>query len=187
MIRINLLPYRTERRQKQLLQHILSAIAALVLLLVLCTVMYTTASSSLEELQQEFVDLQAENKRLETTIGELKDLDRLRGDVQKKLDLIDDLQFGRFQTLEMFITISEQIPENIWLGRVTDRDGNIHISGMGESNKAVANFLRALDKTVLFENIKLAFSELTKVGTVPVRRFEISMKRIRPRLAASKK
>ncbi len=181
MIRINLLPYRAERRKKQILQH-LAVLLGLILMTsaVLFSVdLYKT--SELTTLEDEFGSLKSQNDILKKKIGKIRNLDKLRADVERKLELVDRLQEGRFYSLVTLNELANVIPENVWLTEISDNAGAIRLSGLGESNKAVANFMRALDQSEYFTNIGLKTIERTTVGDVPVRQFNLTMKRVTAR------
>jgi len=183
MIRINLLPYRPERRKNQILQHLawlFSSIAVTAALLIAAN-MY--ADSELSSLQTEFGQLNAQNKALKSKIGKIGTLDRLRGDVERKLDLVDTLQQGRFETLNTLLGLSTAIPENVWLTSIVDNAGQLQIKGLGESNKAVANFMRALDESPLFDGIDLQVIVRKTADGVPVRQFDMTLKRVADKVA----
>lgn len=177
MIRINLLPYRAERRQRQILQHISVTIGALGLVILLAVASHIANTMILSNLKNQYADLVTQDRLLLKKIGKIKDLDKLRADVERKLKLVDTLQHGRFRSLEMLIALSKAIPENVWLTGIVDKSGSLQLSGLGESNKAVANFMRALDQSPLFTNVRLRVISRQQVNGTPVRQFNLLMDR----------
>jgi len=177
MIRINLLPYRTERRQNQILQHLAILIGVILIAGVSVLVVDLYKTSELTALEDEFSNLKTQNDVLKIKIGKIKDLDKLRADVERKLELVDTLQEGRFHSLITLNGLSEVIPENVWLTNIVDSEGQQSINGFGDSNKAVANFMRALDQSPLFTNVNLKTISRTQAGSVPVRKFNLTMVR----------
>ena len=178
MIRINLLPYRTQRRQTKILQHL---VVALGVVFVAASLVFTAdliKTSELTTLEDTFSDLKTQNATLQKKIGKIKDLDKLRTDVERKLELVEELQKGRFFALVTLNKLATVIPENVWLQSIATKEGTITISGLGESNKAVANFMRALDKEAIFSNIALSKITRTNVGNIPVRSFSLTMNRV---------
>ena len=178
MIRINLLPYRTQRRQTKILQHL---VVALGVVFVAASLVFTAdliKASELTELEDTFSELKAQNVQLQKRIGKIKDLDKLRTDVERKLELVEELQKGRFYALVTLNKLATVIPENVWLQSIATKEGTITISGLGESNKAVANFMRALDQEAVFSNIALSKITRTNVGNIPVRSFSLTMNRV---------
>ncbi len=178
MIRINLLPYRTERRQSQILQHIAALLVVVSIAGLGIFVADFLKTTELEALEDEFSELKSQNDILRIKIGKIKDLDKLRVDVEKKLALVDQLQEGRFYSLLTLSGLADLIPENVWLSNIRDSNGSLSISGMGESNKAVANFMRALDESEKFANVRLQTITRSNSGDVPVRSFSLTLSRV---------
>lgn len=179
MIRINLLPYRAERRQRQILQHISVTLGALGLVVLLAVVFHIANTMTLSSLKDQHADLVTQDQVLLKKIGKIKDLDNLRADVERKLKLVDTLQNGRFRSLETLIALSKAIPENVWLTNIVDKGGSLQLSGLGESNKAVANFMRALDQSPLFSNVRLQVISRQKIKGTPVRHFDLLLDRVK--------
>ena len=167
MIRINLLPYRPAKSQRQILQHLGVALGAVAAVVLISLAVQWVATSRLSDLKHQDESLRNQNQALMKEIGRIKDLDKLRADVERKLGLVDHLQRGRFRSLNTFVALSKVIPANVWLTSVKDMGQEIRLSGIGESNNAVANFMRALDASPLFDNIRLQ-----------VRRFNLVFNRI---------
>jgi len=178
MIRINLLPYRTQRRQTKILQHLVVAFGVIFVAASLVFVADLIKTSELTTLEDSFSELKVQNAALQKRIGKIKDLDNLRADVERKLELVAELQQGRFHSLVTFNRLATVIPENVWLQSIDDKGGTITLSGLGESNKAVANFMRALDQEAVFSNISLSKITRTNIGNIPVRSFSLTMSRV---------
>jgi len=138
----------------------------------------TSASLQLSELKDETIRLQQQNAELKKKIGKIKNLANLRSDVERKLDIVDRLQEGRFHSLKTLHEISQLIPDNVWIKSVKDKGDKIELSGLGESNKAVANFMRKLDQSSLFADIQLLVISRITVDGLPVRTFSLNMSRV---------
>jgi len=185
MIRINLIPYRAAVRRQQILQHVVIAAGSLMLVVLLIVGVHIYSSSTLSELQDEYVRLHEENELLQKKIGKIKDLDNLRADVEAKLAIVERLQKGRFSSLETLAGLSKALPENVWLTDISDKQGLVVVKGLGESNKAVANFMRSLDQSEIFDGITLQVIERSDVGNVPVRTFALTFNRVDPEAEAN--
>jgi type IV pilus assembly protein PilN len=180
MIRINLIPYRAERRQAQILQHLGWAVGVLLAVVVLLFLADSYIKGQLSDLKDEYTQIRAQNAELMKKIGKIKNLDKLRAEVERKLALVDRLQEGRFESLITLNALAEVIPENVWLSSVSDNAGNLSFTGYGESNKAVANFMRALDKSPVFDDIALKVISRTREDGTPIRSFKMTLKRTIP-------
>ncbi len=178
MIRINLLPYRSERCNNKILQHLAWLFGSVALTVALLMFVNMYGNGQLSDLQTEFGQLQAQNTVLKKKIGKIRNLDRLRVDVERKLALVDELQQGRFESLKTLDELSKVIPENVWLTSIVVSSGHLKIAGLGESNKAVANFMRSLDSSPLFGNISLQVISRKEAAGVPVRNFSMTLNRL---------
>lgn len=178
MIRINLLPYRTQRRQRQILQHIAVLFGVLLVTGLSLFLVDLYKTSELTSLQNELSNIRAQNAVLMKQIGKIRDLDKLRADVERKLELVDKLQKGRFHSLVTLNELALVIPENVWLTDISEKESLLSISGLGESNKAIANFMRSLDQSSILSNVSLKTITRTEIGNVPVRSFSLTMQRV---------
>jgi len=180
MIRINLLPYRDDRRRAQILRYVLVALGALAVTGMLILATYSWSSMQLADAKGDLENIQMRNKTLTAKIGELSKFKEVQAEVQKKLDVVDKLQGGRFRSLETVQALSQAIPKNVWLTQVMDTGGRISISGFGESNRAVSAFMRALEEQKVFSGVRLQVIKRESSGGVALRSFALTMDRIEP-------
>ncbi len=178
MIRINLLPYRNARRRQQIVQHLGIAFGAIALTGLIAMGLHWSASSQLADLQETYTELKAQNQMLQKKIGKIRNLEALRADVEKKLKLVDQLQEGRFRSLMTLHELARLIPENVWLTKIQDDGPLIKLKGLGESNKAIANFMRQLDASKLFSDVRLEVISRVNAGGVTVRSFSLTLARV---------
>ncbi len=178
MIRVNLLPHRAGFRQQQIIEYIIVFVSTILLTIALVFFVNVVTTQELETLQVERASLEVSNKTLRKKIGELRNLDSLRQDVEGKLQIVDELQAGRFRSLETLVGIAELLPENVWLTDFEDKNGKILLDGYGESSQAVANFMRALGRSDLFNRVKLSVDKAAKVDGVNVRSFSLAFHRL---------
>jgi type IV pilus assembly protein PilN len=178
MIRINLLPYREERRRNQILQYLVIALSTLGITAVLMLAVYSWSSIRMGDAEHRLQDVQARNRAVTAKIGELGKFKEVKADVQKKLDLVHMLQRGRFHSLESMLGLSVAIPKNVWLTRVDDSGNTISVSGYGESNRSIAMFMRALEDQKIFSKVNLEVIKRELRDGVVLRSFSLSMIRI---------
>jgi len=178
MIRINLIPHRAQFRQKQIFEYLSVFVASVLLVVAMIVVVDMWSTQDLTSLQEEQASLRTRNAVLSNKIGELRNLASLREEVEGKLQIVDELQAGRFRSLNTLDAIAKAIPQNIWITTLADKSGAMAASGFGESSKAVANFMRALQLSEMFKDVNLAVDQSAIVGGVEVRKFELSFRRL---------
>ena len=177
MIRVNLLPYRVQRRREQVLRHLLAAVAVLFVVGAGIAIAHGYASSELSSLEERYAELRRKNAVLQRKIGEIRNIDRLRAEVQDKLRLVDQLQQGRFASFRMLLSIARTIPQNAWITEMRDSGGKIELKGIAESPAAIASFMRALEASPEFANVRLGVVRRTKLGNAVLRSFTLTMQR----------
>ncbi|MDX8391790.1 MAG: PilN domain-containing protein, partial [Mariprofundaceae bacterium] len=181
------LPYRDARRQHQILRYIVVGLAALGITSLLIFAAHSYESMQLADAQTRLQDIRTKNAALKAKIGELSKFKEVQTEVQKKLDLVDKLQQGRFRSLQTLLGLSASIPKNVWLTKVKESSGRISLSGLGKSNRAVSAFMRALEKEKAFFGVDLKLIKRQRVNGVPLRSFSLTMKRaVSPAAAAAK-
>ena len=178
MIRINLVPHRAEFRKKQIIEYITAFASSVLLVVGIIVVIDVWSTQGLTDLQAEQALLKTQNAQLSKKIGELRNLDSLRKEVEGKLQIVDELQAGRFRSLNTLAAITKAIPQNIWLVSLKDNAGTLSLSGMGESSKAVANFMRALGASVYFDDVHLTVDKEAQAEGISVRQFELTLRRL---------
>jgi len=178
MIRINLIPHRVAIREKQIIEYITVFVGSILTVLALAIMINILTTQDLTDLQAEKLSLRSENAQLSRKIGELRNLDGLRQDVESKLAIVDELQAGRFRTLNTLNAIATSMPQNIWINALKDAKGKLTLSGFGESSKAVANFMRALQASLYFKDVSLAVDQEAEAEDAIVRKFALNFRRL---------
>ncbi|MDX8387224.1 MAG: PilN domain-containing protein [Ghiorsea sp.] len=178
MIRVNLIPHRIAFRQKQIIEYITVTVSAILFVLALVVAVDVWSTQELTDLQAEQASLRAQNAELRKKTGELSNLDNLRKEVVGKLQIVDELQAGRFRSLNTLDGIAEAIPQNIWITKLDDKGGAMALSGFGESSQAVANFMRALQTSLTFSDVRLTVDQEAEAGGMSVRKFALTFHRL---------
>ncbi|MDX8414188.1 MAG: PilN domain-containing protein [Mariprofundales bacterium] len=178
MIKVNLLPYREQRWRLQLLKIVVVASAVLLAVVALIITVHVITSSHLDGLVAEKKALMQENQRLKRKIGKIRNIDKLRADVEGKLAVVDRLQAGRFLSLQALLAMSKAIPENVWLRTIKNGGKKFSIQGQGESNNAVAELMRQLDASPDFTKVNLDVISRSTVDGIKVRAFNLTMEQV---------
>jgi len=178
MIRINLLPHREAFRKQQIVEYLVVLFVAVSIVISMILVVDSYSTDDLVRLESEAKSLKAQNVMLSKKIGELKNLDALREDVEGKLAIVDELQAGRFRSFTTMVELSEGLPSNAWITSVADSGKGILLSGFGESSKSIANFLRFLENSELFDDVKLVVDQVAISNGAGVRKFQLTFNRL---------
>ena len=109
---------------------------------------------------------QVEADKLEAIIKEVEAFQRRKDSLQKRIDLINQLKQNQKGPVRIMDRISQDLPDLVWLDRMTVAGGRIQISGRGLNPNAIANFVENVKNDPYFE--EPALGSLAEVQQVPL-------------------
>jgi len=172
MIRINLV--RGKRKKRRELS-VGSAWIALPLVVLAGTLYFhTTVSGKISRLNDGIVKANAEIARLQKEIGEVEKFKARKAELQKKVDIISNLQKGRTGPVRYFEALSAAIPEKCWIDTLGVKDQRVTLSGIALNNYTIANFMTALGQTGRFRDVVLGAAEQATVSGVKLVKFNLT-------------
>jgi type IV pilus assembly protein PilN len=143
-IRINLLPHREARRerQKKLFWFFtgLSVVAGAVLIGMVWTVLQGYIGNQIE--RNEFI--LAENRKLDNQIKEIATLRQEIEALRARQRAVEDLQADRNQPVYMLSELTRMTPEGIYLRAIKQEGSKVNVAGWAASNERVSEYLRNL-------------------------------------------
>ena len=145
MARINLLPWRVERRkqrQKDFLTMLgVSALgAALVAFLI---VNYYSRQISGQNERNQY--LQQKIAEVQKQIDEIAALDEKKAKLLKRKEIIEELQSDRSQMVHLFDSLVRTIPDGVVLTSVKQEGDKLSLEGRSQSNARVSTYMRSLE------------------------------------------
>ena len=159
MAKINLLPWRQERRKEQ--QRQFFTLIGLSSLLVALLVLFTYFQYGLQISRQ-----QSRNKYLSDYVVKLKEqikevdgLEEKKDLMVKRIDAIQELQRSRPDMVHLFDELVRIIPEGVHLISLKQSGGNLDFVGMAQSNSRVSSFMRNIDQSSWFADAQLVSIE----------------------------
>ena len=147
MAKINLLPWRAERRQQRQKQFytLLGVVAVAAVLAVFGVKMYY--DSLIEAQQARNTYLQNEIKLVDAKIKEIDELDRKRADLLQRKQVIEELQASRSLMVHLFDELVRTIPEGVRLSSIKQAVTVLTLEGLTQSNARVSSYIRALENS----------------------------------------
>ncbi len=143
-IRINLLPHRAERRERQkkafFFLTAVSLLAGIALVAGVWSVLQGRIASQSE--RNEFI--RSENRKLDLQIREISTLRQEIESLRARQQAVEDLQADRNQPVYLMDELARQVPEGIYLRAVKQEGRRVSVAGWAASNERVSEFLRNL-------------------------------------------
>lgn len=120
----------------------------------------------LSERKEDVARKQAEAQRLDQIIKEVAEYTKEKDSLQKRIDLINQLKQNQKGPVRLMDRISQDLPDLVWLDKMTVNGGLVSIEGRGLNPNAIANFVESIKNDPMFEEPDL--SAVTQLSTVPL-------------------
>lgn len=163
MTKINLLPWREERR-KELQRQFFSIIAGVAMLSCACVyVVYSFYSSEIDYQNQRNKFVESKTAELETKITQIRELQARRDQIVDSMKVIQELQGNRPVIVRAMGAIAATIPEGVYYTKI-EKKGNLYtMQGVAETNNKISKLMRNLESSEWFKSAVLE----TVVGGKP--------------------
>ena len=167
MARINLLPWRAERRKQREREFYMMLAASAVAALVAVAAAYGWMDARIENQNQRNAYLTNEIKALDKQIEEINELDKTKSQLLTRKQIIEQLQSNRSQMVHLFDEMVKTIPDGVRLTGMKQAGDVLTLEGVAESNARVASYMRNIDNSQWMGRTDLRKIE-NKTGTKDV-------------------
>lgn len=156
LIKINLLPYREEIRQRKKQQFKLLMLTAALTGLGLSALTYFSIENTISNQQGRNAFLEAEIKKLDDDLGEIKKLQAEKENFLAKKIKVEELQEKRSQAAYIIDTLNVLTPDNTYLTALeAESPTSYKVTGRAISDNKIAILMRALPSTGVFAQPEL--------------------------------
>jgi len=180
MARINLLPWRAERRkQRQKEFSILLGLSALgaVLLSFLMVGYYNAQINGQNERNQYLTD---QISQVQKQIDEIKLLDEKKAKLLARKEIIEKLQANRSQMVHLFDSLVRTIPDGVILTSIKQDEDTLTLEGRAQSNARVSTYMRNLESSGWMTKPDLSIIEAKGEDKALPNMFKLSVKLANP-------
>ncbi len=175
MIRVNLIPYREEMQKIRTRRQLVIAVASLVLVIFVVVLFQTFLSLSVSALEKDVRASRAELDRLRAITGDLDKYQQDKALVEKKLQVIEDLEMNRDEGFRLLTELSRTVPEGqLWITRFSKRGAALRLEGMARNNAAVALFMERLEASPMIGSVDLVMSRRVPYASTELKNFQLS-------------
>lgn len=145
MAKINLLPWRAERRKQRQQEFLtmLGVASVAALLISLMIVMYYSGQITGQENRNKYLTDQI--AQLDSQIKEIAELDKKKADLLRRKQVIEELQASRSQMVHLFDELARTIADGTQITSVQQNGTEMTILGRAQSNARVSTYMRNLD------------------------------------------
>ncbi len=148
--------------------------------------MYWSVNSKLNDLNRNIKMAQDEKQRLESIIQEVNKYQTDKDLLERKLNLIIELDKNRSSPVDLMIQLQELKPNHLWFNKITERGGQVTIEGRAISYNSIAEFDGNLTRSDYFanNNVELLDAEELPGGE---KRFALTCRFVKPQPPSEEK
>lgn len=176
MIRINLLPVRKKKQRNTAIVQLAAMAGVLVVAIIGSYFWMLYYENEIEQQEKKIAEATEEIARLKKIIGEVNQLEKQKERLRKQLAVIDRLERGKRGPVHVLDELSTHVPKRVWIRKFKEDNGNLELEGRGLENADVSEFLRALQKSKYFSDVRLAYTQSNVEAGVTIYEFKISAK-----------
>jgi type IV pilus assembly protein PilN len=149
-IRVNLLPHRAERRERQKRAFFFFTAISLLVGVGLVVTVWSVLQGQITSQRERNDFITAENRKLDLQIREIATLRQEIEALRARQRAVEDLQADRNQPVYLMDELTRQVPEGIYLRAVKQDGRKVNVAGWAASNERVSEFLRNLQANSKF-------------------------------------
>jgi len=179
VISVNLLPV-----EERVIEHdfgapprvkVLLPLAFALAVLVPSAGLYWRQEARIQTLKRDIQVAEQERATLQPRIQAVEDLKVRQADLARRLDLIRQLNQQRTAPVAAMDQLCLEVPQHLWLTRMSQgNDGRLLLEGLTFSNLVVAELMRRLEETPVYENVDLTITERKEAGEDKLIRFTVT-------------
>jgi type IV pilus assembly protein PilN len=159
MARINLLPWRAERRKQRQKEFVSMLGLAAVLALLISFLIYMYYDGQIVGQQNRNEYLRQQIVLVDQQIAEIEELDRKKANLLARKQVIEQLQASRSQMVHLFDELVRTIPEGVRLSSIKQNGQTLTLEGRAQSNARVSSYMRNLEASGWMANPDLSIIE----------------------------
>ena len=156
MSHINLLPWRESLRQQQKQQYLtLLFVVALIMFAIVYSVgMAIDSMTANQNLRNQYIE--AEIAVLDDQIEKIKNIRESKKAIEQRMALIEQLQTSRNVAPIVLDELARLVPPGISFRSISRKGNLMEVLGVSESNNRLADFMRRLENSKVFNNGELS-------------------------------
>jgi type IV pilus assembly protein PilN len=173
MIKINLLPVREERRRLGARQE--QMFFALIMVLAIIGIYYwhATTNAKIKDLRIQITQAEQDITRLSKIVKEVEKFKADKKVLEGKIAVIDKLKTFRQVQVHYMDELNKALPSQVWLEFYSQKSDSLVLRGKSLSTDDIAGFMRNLESSVYFEDIRLDQTSQKEV-TVGERKMKVN-------------
>ncbi|RUL74414.1 PilN domain-containing protein [Dyella choica] len=165
MARINLLPWRAERRKIRQREFFMQLGAAALAGIGVMLLWWFWMDMRIDNQNERNTYLQDQIKQVDVRLEKIKDLEKVRAQLLARKQIIEQLQANRAQMVHLFDELVKTIPGSVRLDSIKQNGDQMVLGGVAQSNASVAEYMRNIETSPWMGQSDLSKTENTHDAT----------------------
>lgn len=163
MIRINLLPFRLARKRENIRRQVSIFFLTILLLLVGLTWYTLGIKKTIDEKQLETDRINAQIAIHKERADKVTEIQKRLKILEDKLKIVSSLKLKRDAQLMLLEDLQVRlVPEQMWIESLDADETSVILTGIAFDNPTIANFMKRLEASTLFQEIDLKQTRIKK-------------------------
>jgi type IV pilus assembly protein PilN len=177
MIKINLLPQEEIKAYVDIKREIALVILSYIFIIFVLFYTFNNLHTRQKVLRAKVKTVNMETQKYKSIEEKLKTLKKKKRIIEEKIQIVSNLEKSRKKLLAILDTISENfLVDKMWLEELEIEDNKVHIKGVALGNESIAEFMKRLETTPLFQKVDLIKTQKEKVQQINLTSFELECK-----------
>ena len=186
MARINLLPWRENRRAQRQREFGVMLVVGVLLTIFAMGYWHWFNEGLIDHQKNRNKFLENEIAQVQEQIKEIRNLEKTRKKLISRMNVVTNLQSSRPQIVHLFDEIVASLPEGVYLSQAAQSGQGVVVNGSAQSNARVSAYMRGIEASPWLANPKLRIIEHKGKLSDGVNSFELSMQQVVPQAEAAK-
>lgn len=178
MIKINLLPEEEKVKRHEFRLPEMSTVylvAAIAIFVAAVLAIGFLQQHKISRLEHKIEVAQEESRKLAPQLAKIKQITKEREEVDRRLNIIANLDLYRYYRVKLLNDISFNLPANCWITEIKENTpNNFDIGGIAFSNYTVADMMVNLQRCPLFTMVDLNVAEKGTIEKREVMKFRLT-------------
>lgn len=186
MVKINLLPTKAKQRQSTVVYQMVVGAVVLAGVVFFCAIWHFLQKREEAKYRGEIDSLNKEIAELNRLIGEVKQFEEKKLELERKLGVINSLKDNKVGPVRFLEELSVTIPKKVWVLSVKENtvppaSHQVLMTGEAISDEIIAEFMTKLEESEYFKNVELieARSSGERSG-IPIQSFSLTCEFVVP-------
>ncbi|HET7674612.1 MAG TPA: PilN domain-containing protein [Gammaproteobacteria bacterium] len=147
MPRINLLPWREERRKQRQRDFNMAAAGCAAAAIGAVAWWHSWIAGNIDYQRQRNEFLKTQITRVDQRIKDIKDLQATREQLLARMKIIERLQQSRPEVVHLFDQLVRTLPDGVYLTSFTQKGSTLTLEGIANSSARVSAYMRNIDQS----------------------------------------